>query len=224
MADITVEAQHATKRIPADERRHQLIDIAMRLFSRNGFSGTTTREIAREAGVNEAIIFRFFPHKDDLYAAILERKSSEACSDSFVAELRAAASSGADAAVISRLVRHIVEHHRRDPQFLRLMLHSALEGHSFAREYRERHFAPLHRFLLEYVIARQAAGRFRAGNPEALVRAILAVPVHHGLVETLLPEDNAVGDEDVVDIYATIILGGLTRPGSSTSVTTEFRS
>jgi AcrR family transcriptional regulator len=220
----SADTANPSKRIPADERRHQLIDIAMRLFSRNGFSGTTTREIAREAGVNEAIIFRFFPHKDDLYAAILERKSSEACSDTFVGELRAAAESGADDTVISRLVRHIVEHHRRDPEFLRLMLHSALEGHSFAREYRERHFAPLHRFLLEYVIARQAAGRFRAGNPEALVRAILAVPVHHGLVETLLPEDNVALAGDVVDIYATIILEGLTAPRPPARATTEFRS
>ena len=63
----------------------------MCLFARNGFSGTTTREIARAAGVNEAIIFRFFPHKDGLYAAILERKSSQARSDALVDELRAAA-------------------------------------------------------------------------------------------------------------------------------------
>ena len=200
------------RRLPADDRRLQLIDTAMALFARNGFSGTTTREIARAAGVNEAIIFRFFPHKDDLYAAILERKSSEACTDALVGELHTAAAAGDDEAVVGSVVRHVIEHHRADPQFLRLMLHSALEGHSFARQYRERHFAPLHQFLLEYVTARQRAGRFRAGDSEALVRVILAVPVHHGMVESLLPEGNVTFSGNVVGIYTSIILEGLRAP------------
>jgi AcrR family transcriptional regulator len=200
------------RRVSADERRAQLIDTAMDLFARKGFTATTTREIARSAGVNEAIIFRFFPHKDDLYAAILERKSSEARTDALVGELRAAADAGDDERVIGSVVRRIVEHHRDDPQFLRLMLHSALEGHSFARQYRERHFAPLHAFLLEYVTARQASGQFRAGDAEALVRVILAVPVHHGLTETLLPEEDVVFTGDIVSIYTAVVLDGLRMP------------
>jgi AcrR family transcriptional regulator len=203
----------AGRRIPADERREQLIETAMNLFARNGFSGTTTREIAKAAGVNEAIIFRFFPHKDDLYAAILERKSSEARTDALVEDLQAAATTGDDLRVIRTLVEHIVDHQRRDPEFLRLMLHSALEGHSFAREYRERHFAPLHRFLIDYVESRQREGQFRAGDPHALVRAILAVPVHHGLLETLLPDPNVQVGPEWVDAFASYILSGL-RAGS----------
>lgn len=190
----------------------------MALFARKGFSGTTTREIARAAGVNEAIIFRFFPHKDDLYAAILERKSRESRTDAVVGELRAAAARGDDRAVIGAVVRQIVEHHRADPQFLRLMLHSALEGHSLARQYRERHFAPLHRFLLEYVTDRQRSGQFRQGDREALVHLVLAVPVHHGLVESLLPDESGIAGKDVVDIYTSMILEGLrTRPSSASA-------
>jgi AcrR family transcriptional regulator len=199
----------ATRRLPADDRRNQLVDTAMSLFARKGFSGTTTREIARTAGVNEAIIFRFFPHKDDLYAAILERKSAESRSDALVDALRAAAAAGDDLAVIRTVVQHVIELHRRDPEFLRLMLHSALEGHSFARQYRDRHFAPLGRFLHEYVSAGQAAGRFRAVDTHALVRAIVALPAHHSLIETLLPDDDCTVAADVVDLYATFILEGL---------------
>ena len=212
MRDAVPTAPPPARRVPAGDRRNQLIDIAMELFARNGFSGTTTREIARSANVNEAIIFRFFPHKDDLYAAILERKSSEACSDAMVEELRAAAAAGDDTAVIGTVVRQIVERHREDPQFMRLMLHSALEGHSFARQYRDRHFAPLHRFLIEYVIGRQRDARFRAGDPEALARMILAVPVYHGLVENLLPEAGAPVVEDLVGTYTSLILEGLSTP------------
>jgi AcrR family transcriptional regulator len=196
-------------RLSADQRRKQLIDTATQLFATRGFSGTTTREIAAAAGVNEAIIFRFFPHKDDLYAAILESKSADARTDALVETLRTAADAGDDVAVVATVVHHIVDHLHRDPEFLRLMLHSALEGHSFARQYRERHFAPLHAFLLAYISARQEDGRFRPGDPEAFVRAILAVPVYHGLVEVLLPEDGVTVGPDVVDVYTRFILEGL---------------
>jgi AcrR family transcriptional regulator len=214
---------HAAKRLNADERRQQLIDTAMRLFARNGFSGTTTREIALAAGVNEAIIFRFFPHKDDLYAAILERKSNEACTDAWVEELEEAAATGDDESVIRIVVSHLIEHHRRDPVFIRLMLHSALDNHSFAQQYRERHFAPVHLFLLEYVSERQRDGRFRAGDPHALVRAILGVPIHHGLVETLLPDRDVAFGDDAIDVYTAFILGGLRTVPSAATPRTSAR-
>jgi AcrR family transcriptional regulator len=199
----------AARRFTADERRNQLIDTAMGLFARKGFSGTTTREIAVAAGVNEAIIFRFFPHKDDLYAAILDRKSNEACTSAWVDELQTAAATGDDEAVIRIVVTHLVEHGRRDPLFTRLMLYSALDNHSLAQEYRERHFAPVHRFLVEYVSEGQRDGRFRAGDPQALVRATLGIPVHHSLVETLLPDRTIASGDDAIDVYTAFILGGL---------------
>ena len=56
----------------ATDRRNQLIDVAIDLFSRKGFGGTTTKEIAAAAGVTEAIIFRHFATKQELYKAILD--------------------------------------------------------------------------------------------------------------------------------------------------------
>jgi len=205
---MAIDAPPSAGRVPADERRQQLIDAATRLFAQRGFSGTTTRQIARAAGVNEAIIFRFFPHKDDLYAAILEQKSAEARSDALIGTLRDMAAAGDDAGVIRTIVSRVIEHHRRDPEFLRLMLHSSLENHSFARQYRERHFAPFLRFLFEYVRTRQQQGRFQAAPPETLVRAIIGIPAHHGLSETLMPEA-AASPVDVVETYTTFILKGL---------------
>src|SRR6185503_7738922 len=65
-----------TTRMSGTDRRAQLIDIAIDLFSRRGFAGTTTKEIAAAAGVTEAIIFRHFATKQDLYTAIVESMCS----------------------------------------------------------------------------------------------------------------------------------------------------
>jgi AcrR family transcriptional regulator len=61
-------------RLSSVDRRRQIIQVAMKLFAKQGFQGTTTREIAESARVNEAILFRHFPHKEDLYWAVLESK------------------------------------------------------------------------------------------------------------------------------------------------------
>jgi len=61
-------------RVRAADRHQQILQVAMELFARQGFRGTTTRRIAERAGINEAIIFRHFPRKEDLYWAIIEAK------------------------------------------------------------------------------------------------------------------------------------------------------
>ena len=65
-------------RVSAPDRKRQILAVATRLFARQGFSGTTTREIAEKAGVNEALVFRHFPSKEELYWDVLETKILEA--------------------------------------------------------------------------------------------------------------------------------------------------
>jgi AcrR family transcriptional regulator len=49
-----------------DLTRRRILEAAERVFSRDGFQGATTREIAREAQVNEVTLFRLFRTRDDL--------------------------------------------------------------------------------------------------------------------------------------------------------------
>jgi len=45
---------------------------ALRVFSSGSYAGSTTAEIAREAGVSEPVLYRHFPSKRDLWAACLD--------------------------------------------------------------------------------------------------------------------------------------------------------
>jgi AcrR family transcriptional regulator len=53
--------------------RERILDAAERTFSLEGIQGATTRQIAREAGVNEVTLFRHFKSKEQLLGAVLER-------------------------------------------------------------------------------------------------------------------------------------------------------
>ena len=56
---------------PKNAPQERIVESAVQLFSRQGYSGTTTRQIADLAVVNEASIFRYFPKKQDLFWAAL---------------------------------------------------------------------------------------------------------------------------------------------------------
>src|ERR1700691_5490673 len=61
----------ATK-LSGDERRAAIIKSVRRVFSEKGFHGTTTRELADAAGVSEALLYKHFPNKEALFAAMQE--------------------------------------------------------------------------------------------------------------------------------------------------------
>jgi AcrR family transcriptional regulator len=64
-------------RLPAAERRLELIETAVRVFSEGSYRGTTTAEIARAAGVSEPTLYRHFASKRDLYFAALDHVWAE---------------------------------------------------------------------------------------------------------------------------------------------------
>ncbi|MBO9514217.1 MAG: TetR family transcriptional regulator [Variovorax sp.] len=60
-----------TPRIRSDARQEQLIDIAIRLFARKGYEGTSLRDIAEEARITKAALYYHFPNKEELYERIV---------------------------------------------------------------------------------------------------------------------------------------------------------
>jgi TetR/AcrR family transcriptional regulator len=61
-----------TTRLPAKERKAAVLDCACGIFSSGSYRGTTTAEIARQAGVTEPVLYRHFESKRGLYHAVLE--------------------------------------------------------------------------------------------------------------------------------------------------------
>ena len=59
-------------RLPADQRRLQLLDVARARFSEQGFHATSMDEIAEAAGVTKPVLYQHFPSKRALYVELLE--------------------------------------------------------------------------------------------------------------------------------------------------------
>ena len=60
-------------RLEGDARRAQIVEIARGLFAEAGYRPTTTRQLARTAGVSDALMYRHFASKDDVLRAVVDR-------------------------------------------------------------------------------------------------------------------------------------------------------
>lgn len=56
------------------DARTAILDSAEALFARHGFAATTIKQIGAEAGLNPALLYYYFPDKQRLYQAVLERR------------------------------------------------------------------------------------------------------------------------------------------------------
>ncbi len=203
-----------SSRMAGDERREQIIRVAMRLFGENGFRGTTTKEIANAAGVSEATVFKHFANKDELYAAILDHKSCEHGFDLPFAEIADKLAEKDDFGVFYGLALYILDHHERDFDFLRLMMYSALEGHELARRFYESFSSYVYDFLGEYIRQRQTDGVFRDMEPRIVVRSLIGMVVHHSLNTLLWDKEQKllkISNEDAAREFATILLEGVKK-------------
>ena len=113
----------------------------MSLFASKGFKGTTTRAIACAAGVSEAIIFRHFATKEDLYDAIInytvEKRTEQWQKDESIYNENQDLTT-----LLNTFAQTFVKRNREDTTFIRLMMYSALEDHKFREKFFAIHRSP----------------------------------------------------------------------------------
>ncbi|MBW1886548.1 MAG: TetR/AcrR family transcriptional regulator, partial [Deltaproteobacteria bacterium] len=164
------------ERLSAADRRAQILREAMGCFAELGFRGTTTRILAERIGISEAALYRYFPSKESLYAAIIDQKMT---SQDLPELLRPAAERRDDAAVFGGLARGIFSRVDGDSDFLRILMFTALEGHALSEPFFETRVRKLRKFITDYVAQRIEDGAFRAVDSGLAVSRALPKDVSH---------------------------------------------
>ena len=206
-ARTLLRQQHQSPRTPGHERQASLISAAASLFAANGFTGTTTKEIAKAAGISEALLFKHFPTKHALYTAILAEKAQ-------YSGLREAVEEAANNQDDTRLFTLLASYRIRkgaDPTLLRLLLFSALEGHELSDMFFRQQYRVFHDLLAGYIRRRIEDGAFRPVDPVLAARAFFGVVLHHRLLHDIFGLPMHVSHEATVVEYVSLFLGGLVR-------------
>jgi len=170
-------------RVAAPDRKQQILDVAGALFARKGFQGTTTREIAQRARVNEAILFRHFPSKEELYWAVIDDRCTRSHRrESLQASLDLQAS---DFEIFRAIAEDILRRTDDDRARTRLLLFSGLESHRLARRFFKTYVARYYQTLAAHIERRIVQGVFRRVDPVLAARSFIGMIFYHIMVQEL---------------------------------------
>ncbi len=162
----TAEANERIK----DEQRARILDAARKVLARKG-STATMDEIAAEASVSHGLAYRYFPNKEALLRALVEQAIRQSPGLASVFQLP-----GTPGQRLARMLTDFVESRRGHPEFFQL-LDQVLHDEDMPEEFRKivhRRGKLLQKTLRQLITAAQKTGEVAAGDPDQLVRAILA--------------------------------------------------
>jgi AcrR family transcriptional regulator len=167
-------------RVPAEDRRLQIIDVARELFASHGYEGTTTRELAEKIGINEALLFRHFPTKEDLYWAVLQHMiDMRGTKDRLREHIRAGLS---DRETFTAVAHDILN---RSVPLTRLLFYSVLEKHELSERFFSTHVVAYHEILADYIRGGTKSGRFRDIDPLLAARGFIGMFSYHFQLQEL---------------------------------------
>lgn len=198
------------KKLTAAERRSSIVAAAVNLFSARGFRGVTTKELAKACDVSEPVLYEHFADKQELYCAILEGACSEG--DALAQRIDEAFAANLAAPVFFRvLADNIVRFLDKNPNYSRLVLFSALEGHSLAELHFEHRMKPFYAMLIRRIRADIACGAIRQCDPANAARVFIGMvnqyflyDIHFGFTISKSSRKKVI--EGMVDIFLNGIL------------------
>ncbi len=170
-------------RVRAVDRRSQVLAVATELFARQGYAGTTTRQIAEAARVNEAIIFRHFPSKEELYWSVIEEQFKKIAPAQELNQKFATVQDTAE--LFAAVAEDVLDRNSDDHPLKRLLLFSALENHRLSSRFFKQYASGFYELLGGYIHERIERGEFRKVDPVLAARGFLGMMIYHNLVQDL---------------------------------------
>jgi AcrR family transcriptional regulator len=183
-----------------EETRGKILGAARDLFERNGTRGTTTREVAERAGVNEATLFRHFGSK----RALLEAMREQACGVEHLRSTLAGLPGDDLHADLRTLAYYTVEHMLGKRAMMCVSLAEDAAGIDDAPEWRGP--SQIHAHLTDYFTAKAEAGQIR-GEPTFVARYFMGILFSYVVGRKLW--NSSVPDRAVLDAIVDVFINGV---------------
>jgi AcrR family transcriptional regulator len=160
--------------------KDRIVHSAGNLFARQGYHGTSTREIANLAAVSENTIFRHFEHKEDIFWSALHTHLATVKLSRDL--LEGIAQCDSPDVVLPKLLKLLSETARAKPELLRLIAVALIELHEKATDFFQEHFSQALSVINEYLSVNIENGKIRDSESSMLISAMIgSVLIHPGI-------------------------------------------
>ena len=158
-------------------QKDKIVAAASQLFARNGYHGTSTREIARLADVSENAIFRHFDRKEDLFWWALRMRCS-------AVKLRrdmvdGMADGAAPEVMLPKIIEFLADILNYSPELLRLIAVALLEMQWKADVFCEEYLSPAFSAICQYLAMNIQKGKVRNLDPTMVTSALTTMVLVH---------------------------------------------
>ncbi len=161
----------------ASQQTAKIVHVAAQLFARQGYHGTSTREIARIAEISENTLFRHFECKEDLFwAAFRSRLSGLEPRRDLLENI---ARSAGPEIVLPLLLAQLVDTAILKPELLRLIAIAFIELNWKAASVCQEHLSPVLSAINHYFASSIESGRMRKLDSSLVTAAIAATVLVH---------------------------------------------
>ena len=191
--------------------REKIFDAALKVFSEKGYNGATTSEIAREAGVAEGTIFRYFPTKKELLLSVT--------SPVIVSSLKTIIADYRDCSpreLLEAVLHNRLEIINQNIKLVKILVSEA----QFHPELRENFLTgvifPAASLMQGYFREQEQKGILRDVDPEISIRVLVGMMAIFVIWKNVFEGERYVkfADEEVVSAIVDIFLNGmLKKPG-----------
>ncbi|MEZ4501448.1 MAG: TetR/AcrR family transcriptional regulator [Dehalococcoidia bacterium] len=198
-----------------EERRQEILAAALGVFVRKGLSGATMQDIASAVGLTAGALYRYFPGKDDLVAALFAECEAE--QQALFAEV-----AGSDASPLERIVQTGVAAWTLFDQpdareRMAISLEGALSGYRDELAGAPGASMPHALVMMRALVEEAQAAKQLPSDVDAEALASMLVAVHHGLQVMQVQLDGAVEPGAVLDVLTRMLslLGEVSRARQS---------
>lgn len=169
---MTAKIRSNAPRLPAEERREQILETAARIFARKGFEGATTKDLAKACGVSESALYKHFPSKEAIFDSVLQRKIGSFDFERFLSGLPRELGLPE---TLESVARKILDIGLADPLIQKLLLAATLAGSPEAKRFYLSWRLPFVEFLEERFRLGIERGEIRDLNPRITARAFVGL-------------------------------------------------
>ncbi|HKY64234.1 MAG TPA: TetR/AcrR family transcriptional regulator [bacterium] len=198
------------QRLSFSERERIILEAAGRLFAEKGFVGTTTKAIATESGVNEALLFRHFRNKEELYNALIAQRLGDFETELAPALKRIFPLPAREALI--EVAKLVVQRNRENSSFCRIIFFAALENHQLGEQFFKQRL-PLCEFLEGFFADKIRRGEIQDRSPQVLSRAFIGTIQNYVLVSLVFnaPDFFPLPEAEMLEAFVDIFLKGVQR-------------
>lgn len=205
-SDADVQAENVTESIDLkpkrekrrEDRRDQLLDVAMHLFSRYGLEGTTTKDIAKAAGVSPGLLYHYYESKEELLVDVIKRFKERPDVSRIIIDN----DFGSFEEAFLRILNALREYFSRHVDEIWLVVRAAARFP--AVEETLRNFKEDHREFTNFFVKRMQSGEMKAlEHPERLAGLLIHILVTELMMQ--IPQQTNLEDVVTVLLYGVAV-------------------